>query len=296
VSSGTGSIINWNGENNLGSAQTQYTRGNDSIVQKMELNESSSTVFWTFKDTIGGTKVTLKSNGKMNFMMKVNAFFTGGYKSSLAKDYEQSLTNLDKSLDIEIKTYKVKIIGIVNKLETYYLKQSFTSKIADIERNADVVFPKIEKFCTQNNISLNGRPFIIYHTYDTIKKLTKVSFCIPIKEEIFTSQGSEILSGKLLAFNALKSSLTGNYSYKDKAYKESIAHASKNSILIHSDFDHLEIFTRNKKQTKNPSKWLTELYFPLKPKLAPRTYKPVVRDSLATTPKPVVNKVEESEF
>jgi effector-binding domain-containing protein len=295
ISTGNGSTLNWDGANDSGNIQTLYTKGNDSIVQKMEFNNTSSDVFWSFKDTVGGTKVTWKSIGKMDFTMKVNSFFTGGTQNSLTKVYNQSLANLNKSLDLENNTFGVKVNGIVTKLETFYLRESFTSKISDITRNANVVFSKILTFCKQNNIDLNGRPFIIYHTYDTIKNLTKVSFCIPIKEQIFTSQGSEILAGKLVAFKALKTSLTGNYTYKTKALEQSITYANANHILTGSTFSHLEIFTIGKNETKSPSKWLTEIYFPIKPKAIPTPYRRVAKDSLAPAPTTIKNE-EQSEF
>jgi len=291
---GSGSSFTWEGNKNLGSIQTMRTKGNDSIVQKMEYNETSSDVYWSFKDTVGGTKVTWKSVGKMDFMLKVSSFFNLGTKNTLTKVYDQSLANLDKTLDLENSTFSVKINGIVKKLETYYLRQSFTSKISNISKNANAIFPKIITFCRENKITQNGRPFIIYHTYDTINDLTRVSFCIPIKEQIFTSEGSEILSGKLEAFEALKTSLSGNYSYKNKALAETTAYATAKNILTGTTFTHLEIFTKGKIENLSPSKWLTEMYFPIKPKVVTPVYKKVVRDSL--TPPPPSPKKQENEF
>lgn len=293
TTTGNGSTLTWEGINDIGNIQTLYTKGNDSIVQKMEYNGTSSDVFWSFKDTIGGTKVTWKSVGKMDFMLKVNSFLTGGTQNTLSKVYDKCLVNLDKTLDFENTTFSVKINGIVKKLETFYLRQSFTSKISDITRNANVVFPKIITFCKQNNLPLNGKPFIIYHTYDTINDLTRVSFCIPIKEQIFTSEGSEILAGKLVAFEALKTSLTGNYTYKNKALEKTIEYTTNKHILIGSTFSHLEIYTIGKNESLSPSKWLTDIYFPIKPKVIPTPYRKVVKDSTVTAPAPATKKSQE---
>ncbi|WP_281226137.1 SRPBCC family protein [Flavobacterium aquiphilum] len=285
ATAGNGSSLNWEGSDDSGNIETLYTKGNDSIVQKMELNGSSSKVFWSFKDTVGGTKVTWKSVGKMDFMSKVDAFFNGKPQNSISKVYDKSLANLGKSLDIESTTFDIQVKGIVKKLETFYLRQSFTSKISDITRNANAVFNKITIFCKQNNIALNGRPFIIYHTYDTINDLTRVSFCVPIKEQIFTSQGSDILSGKLAAFEALKTSLTGNYTYKKDALKEAIKYTNDKKILTDSTFSHLEIFTIGKNENLSPSKWQTDIYFPIKPKVVAPVYKKIANDSIAAVPK-----------
>jgi hypothetical protein len=286
TTAGSGSSLTWEGISDIGNVETLYTKGNDSIVQKMEFNGTSSDVFWSFKDTVGGTKVTWKSVGKMDFMLKVNSILSGGTQNSLSKVYDKSLANLGKALGVENSTYSVKINGIVKKLETYYLRQSFTSKISDITRNANAVFPKIITFCKENNLALNGRPFIIYHTYDTINNLTKVSFCIPIKEQIFTSQGSDILSGKLVPFVALKTSLSGNYTFKNKALAKTTEYTTNKHILTGTTFSHLEIFTIGKNETLSPSKWQTDIYFPIQSKVAPAAYKKIVIDSTASKPSP----------
>lgn len=295
---GKGSSFSWEGgSDENGTIQTLYIKQNDSIVQKMEFNKTSSDVYWSFKDTIGGTKVTWKCNGKMDFLLKISSFFNLGTKNTLAKVFAKSLVDLDKTLDYENTSYAVKINGIVKKIETYYLKKSFTSKISDITKNANVVFPKIIAFCKKNNIVQNGKPFIIYHTYDTIKDLTRVSFCIPIKEEIFTSEGSDILGGKLVAFEALKTSLTGNYTYKNKALAETRAYETAKNIQTGSTFSHLEIFIKGRNEKLSPSKWLTEMYFPITPKeviLAPKVEK-IVKDSLAPAPS-TIKKQDASEF
>jgi hypothetical protein len=289
---GNDSSLMWEGGNDVGNIQTLYTKGNDSIVQKMDFNDTSCKVFWTFKDTVGGTKVTLASVGKKDFMAKVNSFINTSTHNSLSDVYDECLTDLDKTLDIENSIFNVKVNGIVKKLETFYLRQSFTSKISDISRNANVVFPKIITFCKQNNLALNGRPFIIYHTYDTINDLTKVSFCIPIKEQIFTSQGSDILSGKLAAFDAVKTSLTGNYTYKNKALQKTVEYTTGKNILTGSTFSHLEIFTIGKNETLSPSKWRTDIYFPLKTKNSPNPYRKVENDSIVSAPPQQAVKVQ----
>lgn len=282
---GKGSSFSWEGTNDTGNIQTVYTKGMDSIVQKMNSNGAASDVYWSFKDTIGGTKITWKSKGKMDFIQKANSFLGGGTQNSIVKTYDNTLTNLNKALNYETNTYNVKVNGLVKKLETFYLRQSFTSKISDITRNVNAVFPKIIAFCKQNNIPMNGKPFIIYHTYDSIHNLTKVSFCVPIKEQIFTSEGSDILPGKLLAFHAVKTTLTGNYTNKQNALDKSKEYFISNKIIADSSFSHLEIFTIGKNETKSPSKWVTQIYYPVKPKVAPvKIYKPAATEIIETVP------------
>ena len=265
---GKGAKSTWEGTEGKGTVQTFSVKENDSITQKMDLDGSKFNTTWVFKDTLGGTKVTLKSKGEMSFSYKIYTALNGGANRIIGSLFEKSLANLDKSLDYEINTYSIKEDGIVTKLSTPYLKQSFTSKISSVIKNTRIVFPKIIDFCKQNKIELNGKPFVIYHTYDEKSGLAKISICIPIKEAIMTSDGSDIMSDQLEAFPAIKATLKGDYSHTGEALKKSKAYINQKVITPDSRFSHLEVYTISKSDIKNPSKWKTEIYFPIKPKKA----------------------------
>lgn len=297
---GPGASYSWEGKEGIGEVKTLFVKENDSISQIMNYDGTESSVFWSFKDTLGGTKVTWKTIGKMSFSMKVLTTFNGGIDRIIGKIYEKSLTNLDKTLDFEINTHSVKVNGLARKLGTFYLKQTFTSKISSVTKNSRIVFPKIITFCKQNNIELNGKPFIIYHTYDLVNGLTKLSFCVPIKSEIFTSSGSDILSGKLEPFDAVKTTLTGDYSHTKKALDKAKEYINANKIITDPTFSHLESYNISRTEIKNPSKWVTEMYFPIKPKVIPvNNYisAAIQKADAVKVPEPVINNTEEeSEF
>ena len=263
---GKGAKFSWEGSEGAGTIQNISLKENDSIHQKMDWDDSKFKITWIFKDTLGGTKVTVKSVGEMSFSYKIYTALHGGARKIIGDLFDKSLVNLDRSLVYEINTYKIKVNGLVQKLGTPYLYQSFTSKINKVVRNSRIVFPKIIAFCEQNEIERNGKPFIIYHTNDEKSGLAKISLCIPIKEAIITSEGSDILADELESFSAIKTSLYGDYSHTKEALKKSKSYINQKVITPDSPFSHLAIFTIGKTEIKNPSKWKTELYFPVKPK------------------------------
>lgn len=269
---GKGAKCTWEGIDGNGIIQTFSVKENDSITQKMDWDGSKFNTTWIFKDTLGGTKVTLKSKGEMSFSYKIYTALYGGANKIIGDLFEKSLSNLDKILDYEINTYQIKVNGFVQKKGTPYLKQSFTSKISSIVKNTRVVFPKLITFCKQNNIELNGKPFVIYHTYNENSGLAQISLCVPIKEAIMTSEGSDILADELEPFLAIKTSLYGDYSHHKEALKKSINYINRNVITPDAKFNHLEVYTISKSDSNKPSKWKTEIYFPVKPKkLRPQT-------------------------
>lgn len=292
---GKGSSYSWEAKDSNGDVQTLLVKENQFISQKMNYNGSSSDVKWSFKDTIGGTKVTWSTKGKMSFSQKIYSTLNGGIEKIIGSMYEKSLVNLDKKLDYEINTYSLKVDGPVQKLGTAYLKQSFTSTFLNITKNTRIVFTKIIGFCNQNNIVLSGKPFVIFHTYDTKKEQAKISICVPIKNPIYTSSGSDILSGKLEPFHSVKATLNGDYSHLNKALDKTQDYINTNRLIKNTMFSHIEIYSINSADSNNPSKWKTEIYFPVWPKNKTKTA--TVSDSIAPKIVPISEEKEiESEF
>ena len=263
---GKGSLCTWEGKEGSGDLKTLYIKENDSIFQKMNFNGNSSEVFISFKDTLKGTKITWKATGKMSFMFKIMNTFNGGAEKVIGMMFEKSLTILDRKLDYEINTYSIKVNGLSNKLENFYLEQTFTSEISKIPKNTEIVISKITNFCKQNNITINGKPFVIYNTYDTANELARISICIPIKEEIFIVEGSDIMSKKLKAFQAVKTTMTGDYVHSKAALDKTKEFIKANNLTKDFAFSHIEVFVIGKKEEKSPSKWITEIYIPVKPR------------------------------
>lgn len=279
---GKGAKCTWESNQGNGTVQTLSTKENNSIYQKMNIDGTEYELTWTLKDTLGGTKIKIKSKGEMSFSYKIYTALHGGASKIIGNIFENSLAKLHKQLVYEINTYKIKVNGLVQKKGTPYLKQSFTSKISSIVKNTHIVFPKMIAFCKANAIELNGKPFIIYHTYDEKNGLAQISFCIPIKEAIISSDGSDILADELEPFLAIKTSLYGDYSHTKEAVKKSISYINRNVIPPDSRFKHLEVFTINKSDSNQPSKWKTEIYFPVKHKNSNSKTTPKVEESVNT--------------
>lgn len=268
--SGNGASFYWDGTDGKGNAITLKTKEGENIVQKMQYDGTEADVSWTLKDTLNGkTKVTWKGKGTMSFLFKIYTALHGGSDKVIGTIYEKSLVNIDKNLDYETKTYAVKVDGVVKKTETPYIRQTFTSEISKVNKNARVIIPKLIQFSETNGLSANGKPFIIYHTYDTNTGLAKISICLPINKEISTSSGSDILAGKLNGFDAVKTTLNGDYSHRNEAIAKTTAYINNQKIIPDLSWSHLEIWTLSKLDVKASSKLVTEIYFPIKPKVVP---------------------------
>src|SRR6218665_148504 len=283
---GKGAGDSWKGTDGSGNVKTTSVINNERITQKMNYSGSLSDVYWTFKDTLEGTKVTYRSKGTMGFGFKIYTVFKGGADKVIGSMYERSLANLDKSLNYEMNTYTIKVNGLVKKLGAFYLQQRITSKISNAPMNIRIMLPKLINFFKKNKMVMHGKPLVIYHTYDVAKGLTDMSVCIPVDKEIFTSPGSDITSGKFESFQAVKTTLTGDYSHSKEAWEKTFAYISKNN-LIENQGSYIEMYSINMEQEKHPSKWVTEIYVPASSKSVPPLQKSVVAKTTtiqSTTP------------
>ncbi len=262
--SGSGASFYWDGVEGKGNAIILKTKDGESIEQKMKYEGTEADVSWTLKDTLNGkTKVTWKGKGTMSFLFKIYTALHGGSDRVIGTIYEKSLANIDKNLDYETKTYAVKVDGLVKKTETPYIKQTFTSEIEKVNKNARIVIPKLIHFSETNGLSASGKPFIIYHTYDTKTGLAKTT-----------------------------------------------AFINKEKITPELSWSHLEIWTLSKLDVKGSSKLVTEIYFPVKPKVeepvvptpvySPETQAEPAQKKPAATPAPAATtpakEEEQSEF
>ncbi|WP_395050891.1 GyrI-like domain-containing protein [Flavobacterium sp.] len=293
---GKGSSCSWNGKQGDGDLQTTNIKENDSIIQTMNFNGNSADVSMSFKDTLGKTKVSWKAKGKMGFLFKVLTAFNGGAEKIFGSVFEKSLINLDKKLDYEINTYSVKVNGLVNNPETFYLAQTFTSEFSKVSKNSGIVISKITTFCKKNNVTISGKPFVIYHTYNTTNELTKMSVCIPIKDPIFFIEGSDISSEKLQSYQAVKTTLTGDYSHTKKALDKTLEYIRANYLNADKAISHIEIYSIGRNEINNPSKWITEIYFPIRQKAVSKPTVAAPKPTEEIAPKPKVEKEIPSEF
>jgi predicted transcriptional regulator YdeE len=264
---GNGSLIAFNSE----SIKTINSKVNESINQEFKnSNGDISKLYWDFKDTLGKTKITCKTIGRMSFMNKVSNAFQGGVDSKIGYIYEKNLSNIEQILDLQINTYAIKIEGFVNKQFGFYIQKTINSKTSNVSSNIQIMIPNLMKFIKKNKIQVVGKPFVKYNSVNSTLKTTNFSVCIALKEELFTDPESEYVAGNLESFQAIKSTLTGDYSHFAEAKEKNLEQMTKLNLIQKSELPSIEVYTHYKGETKNPTKWITEFYVPVKLKVAPK--------------------------
>ena len=254
--------FSWNGSIN-GTLQTKFAKENDSLAILNFENDQNNSISIKFKDTLGGTKVTWNSKGNLSFKSKILSFFNGGTTSVVTNEIEKSLQNLDKILNYELNTFSININGIVHTKETFYLKQSIVSREKNVSKNIKILIPRMLRFVSKNKIETNGKPFVLYHKYDKINDLISLSVCMPVRDSVFISAGSDMQAGKINSFLNVKSTLLGDYKHLQKTWKKSEEYISKNKLQQNISVPIMEVYSKNNSDFKSPSKFITEVYIPI---------------------------------
>ncbi|MGK4568626.1 SRPBCC family protein [Flavobacterium sp. 3HN19-14] len=279
---GNGASYSWSGATESGKMTSIFVKPNDSISQKVVYSGNEATASITFKDTLGKTKVTWRSKGSVAFMAKISATFSGGVNAMMEEMQERSLNNLNKVITREMNTFEVKVNGISQKNGTFYIKQSTTCRNADLQSRLLTMLPKLINFFKKNNIPMNGSPFVRYENIDSANNTVTFSVCIPLREEVFIADQSDISLGFLDSFSALKVTLTGDYSHRSEARKKAAEYLQTNHIEENTAIPKLDVYVKSASDIRYPSKWVTEILIPVRTAAAPLVATPAVVPPTAT--------------
>lgn len=263
ATSGNGAFMQWQKSSTAGKITTVALADNDSISQKAIINDLESQISWKFKDTLNSTKVSVTLTGNLTFSEKANALMHGGIDNSFEKTLSKGLDNLNAFLVTELRKYNIEIEGLVTKTGIYYLGHTTTGSIKDINTIATENFAKLQAFVAQNKITTAGYPFILYKNLDKAAQTATYTFAIPIKDEIFTAAGSEYEGGKITPHTALKTTLTGDYSHLQKAWKKAGDYINQKVLQENTTGTYIQVFATGSKQSRRPSQWQTDIYIPI---------------------------------
>lgn len=241
-----------------------------------------------FKKTKKGTLISWELKGRLDFNLKLRSVLQGGVENVLGDKLEEGLNNIDTYLVKELSTYNIKIHGLVNKQATNYIQQIDTCSFADFQKVSKTMLQNMIAFVEKNDIAIIGSPFITHQTWDKKAKTTIFSMCVPVEEKILTTSGSEISGGHFDEFLAVKTTLTGDYSHNIEAWNKTINYINKKKLIKDTEGLNIEVYKISLPKERKPSKWVTEIYIPVKkrvyiPKPKPMEVEEVVGTSETST-------------
>lgn len=265
----------------------------DSLLQNIIVNNQENKSLLQFQKTKNGTLITWELNGKLDFNLKMLSVLQGGVENVLGDKLDEGLNNIDNYLVKELTTYNIKVHGLVTKHTTNYIQQIDTCTIGNFQLVSKKMLQNMMRFVENNDIKITGLPFIIYNNPNATSNQLIFSMCVPVEEEILTTEGSEISGGHFDDFLAVKTTLVGDYSHSKEAWNKTLTYIKNKKLVEDLSGKYIRIYKISLPKERKPSKWVTEIYIPVKkkvyrPKVAkPETIEEVVTPSESTTTNPV---------
>ena len=263
---GVGGSYSWEGKDGLGSMKTTDAAPYESIDQELQFEDfKPSSIKWTFEPTSDNkTKVTWKMNSEeVPFMFKGFAALSGGFDKMIGPDFERGLSKLDSITLVEMKKYSIKVDGITDHSGGYYLYSTTSCKMDEFKSKMSEMMPKLEEFVKTNNIEMAGAPFVIYHKWDVENNAVMFSSCVPTTTRVITTE-SDVLTGKLDPFKAIKTTLTGDYDNLKEAWDTAMKYVSDKNLELIETGPMIEAYLTDPISEPNPAKWKTVIYLAIK--------------------------------
>lgn len=266
---GVGGSYSWEDNDGIGTMKTTETIVNALIIQKMQFGDyPSSEVKWTFKPNKNGTTdvVWTISAKDLPFGFKAYSTLKGGMDKQIGPYYERSLEKLEHSILEAMKAYSITVNGVTNHSGGYYLYNTTSCKLSELESNIKSMQSKLIDYATKNKIIMAGIPFVNYHIWDQANNAVMFSCGIPTIEQVITAEGEPIITGKFDSFKAIKTTLKGNYSHLKEAWTRTKNYIPKNGFEISENGPMLEKYLNTIENTPNPANLTTEIYIAIKEK------------------------------
>lgn len=268
-SSNEGGGFSWeNADMGDGTIYTESTIPYKSIAQQLILEGTVSdlqgNMYWQFEPSPEGTKVTWGLQGRHSFKEKLALILRDSDLDEIFRPVlKAGLLDLERNVVSEMDEYTINVDGVTNHGGGFYMYMTTASKSEEVNSKATQMFQQVRLFMEDNNISLNGEPFVLYNQRDERNNNTIFSAAIPTPSQVITPSGSAVLNGYLPAQKAVKTTLKGNFKNAKEAWDATYQYIEENELTPHPRGTAFEIYITNPLEEENPALWVTEIYIPV---------------------------------
>jgi len=259
---GKGATYSWKGNKGGGSMKMLKSEPYKLIENKIHFEgQGDADGYWNFKEIKGGTEVTWGMKGEMPFLLR---FMAKKMDKQVGPMFKRGLIQLDSTIQKGLRVHSVTDNGITEFGGGYYLFKTVSCRISEVEKNMNAMFQSLFKYAKNNNIKIAGNPFAINYKWDEKNQVAMFSTCIPVQERIITDKNSKVLTGFMKPIKGLKITAKGNYIYLADAWKFAYTALGEKGLEQPKGSNSLEVYVNNPSEVVNPSKWITEIYIPVK--------------------------------
>lgn len=246
-------------------AAKPYSEIEQEITFKTSFGESTSDVYWEFKEIENGTEVTWGIKGHQSFMEKLAFTFQEQSISEMMRPkFQKGLNNMESVILNKMDKYTINVDGVIQHGGGYYMYTTTASKISQVDEKMAPMFTEVSTYMDENGIEKNGNPFVLYNDWNETSGTAIFSAGIFTSSEVITPAESEILNGFIPNQKVLKTTLKGDYKNLKEAWDTAYKYIAENDLEVIEDAQNFEVHLTSPDQVANPAKWITHLYITVK--------------------------------
>lgn len=210
------------------------------------------------------TNILITWTGNLSFWDKGKSLLGLAVLEKQNSTMKKNLLRLKERILVEYLTHSVENPVLINKTEQYYLIKKLALTREQFLTDVTGYSKEFSKFITTNQLELVtpfGMEFI------SNQPDTYISLVGWMKDEIYTTAESEIISGVAQELHYLKVRFKGNYHHWPAALQKGREYLKSNNAGEMDPEQRLRLeFVVKSPEERQPSQWVSDLYIPLKKK------------------------------
>lgn len=260
----TGDIYAWGGEIvGAGEIEHKALTSNKYIEQQIRFTkpyESTSKVYWKFEAiTDSTTKVSWGMHGEMPFFLR---FMAKQMEPWIGMDYDRGLLMLKDLIETGSVNTELTING-VDAFEGFtFVGKKEVCPMEDISTSMTETFGVLDELCSTDKLTFD-KAITIYHNFDFTSPDCEYTSGIPVKED-YKPSSDEFYIGSIPTTKVVKVTLKGHYQYLGNAWSAAYMYLNHKKLKPNNEVDVFEVYLTDPNKEPDSTKWITEVYLPVK--------------------------------
>lgn len=231
------------------------------IDQTLQFNDSIHRYHWKIipkNDSVSRVEVDILD--AKNSIANRLAVLTGN--TPIINRSKKEVSDFAKKLNEHIQSFRVHSFEEVELPGTYYAYLTIKGSLRGKARGMMQNLPFLSGFLFENQVDLNGSPFIEILDWDQTKDSITYNFCYPVLRSERLPIHPEVKFKRFFDKRALKVEYNGNYISSDRAWYALLDYAKTNDISVVPT--PIEYFYNNPNMGGNELSWKAEIFLPIK--------------------------------
>jgi len=264
-SSGKGAWYSWKGditgEGKLEIVDVEEGKRVATAIQFTKPFESLMDSRFEFEETDGVTRVRWVNEGKMPFLFR---FMNKGMDKAMGPDLEKGLEAMKALAEAQASsaptgsTAPAEVVSVSEQTYFYARREVKSAEItADLYAQA---YGEVMGYLAEDAAKVNGAPFAIAEQWDEVTDNNVLLIAMPCNSA--KPGNSAVQKGVLAAGKAVKVVYTGPYEGSALGHEAASAYIAAQGL--ESNGAPWESYVNDPEEVKDPAKYITEVYYPIK--------------------------------